>query len=325
MKPIARRRFLAATAVSGAFTMLNAASPQQERGVSEQWDVFTSTPLTGNPLAVFLDARGLSDATMQAIARETNLSETTFIFPRDAAIERERGVRVRIFTREQELDFAGHPVLGTAMAIRARLGSPRIVKLDLNAGIIPVDFETTPRGIYGEMLQPEPVPDNTIYTPAAIAPLLGLTESDFDARYPIRNWSTGRPNLIVMLRSLDAVAKASVDWPAAARFFATGDKQRGFYLLTRQTANTAARVHARKPTRAGDDPVTGSAAGAAAAYLVEQGLAKPGERVVIEQGSEVHRPGDLTVSALRDEATRRIHTVRVGGYAVKIWEAKARW
>ncbi len=83
-----------------------------------QVDVFTSVPLEGNQLAVFADGSGLSDAEMQALAKETNLSETTFILPRDAATERERGVRVRIFTTTEELPFAGHPTLGTAMVLR---------------------------------------------------------------------------------------------------------------------------------------------------------------------------------------------------------------
>src|SRR5258708_588021 len=103
----------ASTSIAG----LSAAAPRQY--LYQQWDVITSTPLAGNPLAVFLDARGLDDPTMLAIARETNLSETTFIFPREAPVEKERGTRVRIFNREQELPFAGHPTLGTAMAIRA--------------------------------------------------------------------------------------------------------------------------------------------------------------------------------------------------------------
>src|SRR5258707_13887568 len=88
-----------------------------------QVDVFTSVPLEGNQLAVFTDGRGLSDAEMQSLAREMNLSETTFIFPRDAAIERERGVRVRIFTTTEELPFAGHPTLGTAMVLRGNGGA----------------------------------------------------------------------------------------------------------------------------------------------------------------------------------------------------------
>src|SRR5258708_10060652 len=84
-----------------------------------QWDVFSSRPLEGNSLAVFSDGRGLTDAEMQSLAKEMNLSETTFILPRDAAIERERGVRVRIFTVNEELPFAGHPTLGTAMVLRS--------------------------------------------------------------------------------------------------------------------------------------------------------------------------------------------------------------
>src|SRR5579863_931101 len=105
-----------------------------------QFDVFTSRPLEGNPLAVYPDGRGLSDDEMQSIAREMNLSETTFILPRDAATERERGVRVRIFTVQEELPFAGHPTLGTAFALRGQSGAPRIV-LELNAGKVPVDFD----------------------------------------------------------------------------------------------------------------------------------------------------------------------------------------
>jgi trans-2,3-dihydro-3-hydroxyanthranilate isomerase len=317
------RRTLLVLAAGGGGPLLSSPAGTRRSYAYEQWDVFTSTPLTGNPLAVFLDARGLTDGDMLSLARETNLSETTFIFPRDAATETERGTRVRIFTREQELPFAGHPVLGTAMAIRAHLSKPvSHLKLDLNGGVIPVDFESTPQGSYGEMLQPEPVFSET-HNASAIAPLLALNETDFDTAFPIRNISTGRPNLIVMLKSLDAAKRAQVDWPAAQRYFASGDKQRGFYLLTRETERKTSRVHARKPTRAGDDPVTGSAAGCAAAYLVEHELSKSGERVIIEQGSEVHRPGELYVSAVKTGSS--ISTVRVGGYAVRVFEGRANW
>ena len=105
-----------------------------------QWDVFSSKPLEGNSLAVFFDGRGLSDAEMQSIAKEMNLAETTFILPRDAAAERERGVRVRIFTVQEELPFAGHPTLGTAFALRGQTGAEEIV-LELNVGKVPVRFE----------------------------------------------------------------------------------------------------------------------------------------------------------------------------------------
>src|SRR5215467_7069213 len=105
-----------------------------------QLDVFSSLPLEGNPLAVFPDGSGLSDGEMQAIAREMNLSETTFVLPREAAVEKERGKRVRIFTVQEELPFAGHPTLGTAFALRGNTGMTEI-KLDLNVGTTPVRFE----------------------------------------------------------------------------------------------------------------------------------------------------------------------------------------
>src|SRR5258708_10402758 len=119
-----------------------------------QFDVFTSRPLEGNPLAVFPDGRGLSDQEMQAIAKEMNLSETTFIFPRDAATEKERGIRVRIFTVQEELPFAGHPTLGTAFALRGETGKSEI-RLDLNVGTIPVRFEDG-QPAFGEMTQTDP-------------------------------------------------------------------------------------------------------------------------------------------------------------------------
>src|SRR5437016_11593670 len=121
-----------------------------------QLDVFTSNPLEGNPLAVFPDGRGLSDDQMQAIAREMNLSETTFVLPRDAAVERERGVRVRIFTVQEELTFAGHPTLGTAFALRGNTRAAEI-RLELNVGTIPVRFEgASGQPAFGEMTQVDP-------------------------------------------------------------------------------------------------------------------------------------------------------------------------
>src|SRR3984957_14760449 len=118
-----------------------------------QWDVFSSRPLEGNSLAVFLDGRGLSDGEMQSIAKEMNLSETTFILPRDAATERERGIRARIFTVQEELPFAGHPTLGTAFSLRGSTGAGEVA-LDLNVGNVPVRFEESPgQPPFGEMTQ----------------------------------------------------------------------------------------------------------------------------------------------------------------------------
>src|SRR6201987_1248348 len=120
-----------------------------------QVDVFTATPLEGNALAVVLDGSGLSDRQMRAFAKETNLSETTFILPRDAAIERERGVQVRIFTVEEELPFAGHPTLGTATVLRRKKEAK--IELDLRVGKIPVTFEDRDgEPAFGEMVQRNP-------------------------------------------------------------------------------------------------------------------------------------------------------------------------
>src|SRR5437763_14516685 len=128
-------------------------SNQKHRLSFVHLDVFTAVPLEGNQLAVFTDGRGLTDAEMQAVAREMNLSETTFIFPRDSATERERGVLVRIFTPREELPFAGHPTLGTAMALRAtRLPDAAEIALELKIGKIPVVFNKESEGrVFGEM------------------------------------------------------------------------------------------------------------------------------------------------------------------------------
>jgi trans-2,3-dihydro-3-hydroxyanthranilate isomerase len=128
--------------------------------------------------------------------------------------------------------------------------------------------------------------------------------------------STGRPNLIVMLKTLRAMRALRVDWNGVADYFASGDKARSFYFLTEETED-GGKYHARKLTPRTEDPVTGSAAGSAIAWLVSRKLVGSGERIVVEQGAEVSRPGKLYVSA---EAARSGATqVRVGGYCVKAW------
>lgn len=157
-----------------------------------QLDVFTSRALEGNPLAVFPDGRGLSDRDMQAIAREMNLSETTFIFPRDPATEKDRGVRVRIFTVQEELPFAGHPTLGTAFALRGTTGA-REIKLELNIGTIPVRFEDSrDEPAFGEMTQNDPE-FGVIHDRQKIAEVTGVPLKDIDPELPIQTVSTGVP------------------------------------------------------------------------------------------------------------------------------------
>src|SRR3982751_6829920 len=154
-----------------------------------QLDVFTQTPLAGNPLAVFPDARGLSDAEMQALAREMNLSETTFIFPRDASTEAQEGKKVRIFTVEQELPFAGHPTLGTALHLYASasdLKKSAEITLDLKAGKVPVrftaDFDNAGRHrvdgqVFGEMRQRDPEFES-VFSREEIARVIGIAADE---------------------------------------------------------------------------------------------------------------------------------------------------
>jgi trans-2,3-dihydro-3-hydroxyanthranilate isomerase len=279
-----------------------------------QWDVFSSRPLAGNSLAVFLDGRGLTDAEMQAIAKEMNLSETTFILPRDAATERERGIRVRIFTVQEELPFAGHPTLGTAFALRGLSGAGQVV-LELNVGRVPVSFEDNGGPpAFGEMTQIDPT-FGVQHERDAVARATGLRVQDFDDSLPIETISTGLPYTVVPLKSLAIAQNLQIDSNRAAEYLAqTAGKF--FYFVTRETVDREARLHARMLFYNAEDPATGSAAGCAAAWMVAHGVAKPDERVLIEQGVEMKRPSRIFVRAsLRDN---RVVNVRVGGHSVEI-------
>jgi trans-2,3-dihydro-3-hydroxyanthranilate isomerase len=296
------RRWLLSLMAGGSTLLAQKTAPR--RYAFEYWDVFTRHPLQGNPLCVFLDGQGLSDQEMQALARETNLSETTFVLPAN---------RVRIWTPLEEFPFAGHPTLGTAMALR-KPGMKQIV-LQEKIGPVPVDFEEHADGlVYGEMLQPNPVFAEQ-HKPEDIARLLNVSPADLLSDAPILNVSTGRPNLIVMFKKLATVKKLQPDWPRIREYFAAGDAQRGFYFLTPETETQSAKYHARKLTPRTEDPATGSAAGCAAAYFVQQGWVKSGERITLEQGAEVGRPSELFISA--EKLGDKIGNVRVGGYCVK--------
>ena len=279
-----------------------------------QWDVFSSRPLEGNSLAVFPDGRGLTDAEMQSIAKEMNLSETTFIVHREAAVEQERGIRVRIFTVQEELPFAGHPTLGTAFALRGHSGAQQIV-LELNVGKVPVHFEDhAAEPAFGEMTQIDPtfgVPHDR----EAVARATGLRIDDFDDSLPIETVTTGIPFTVTPLKSLTVMQNLHIDSQRAAEYLEkTGGKF--FYFVTRETVARDARLHARMLFYNGEDPATGSAAGCSAAWMVAHGVAAADERVLIEQGIEMKRPSRIFVrSSQRDN---RIVNVRVGGHAVEI-------
>ena len=279
-----------------------------------QWDVFSSHPLEGNSLAVFLDGRGLTDAEMQSLAKEMNLSETTFILPRDAAAEREHGVRVRIFTVQEELPFAGHPTLGTAFALRGQSGEKRVL-LELNVGKVPVHFEDSAGApAFGEMTQLDPE-FGLQHDRNAVARATGLRVHDFDDSLPIETVSTGVPFTVAPLKSLTVMRNLHVDLNRAAEYLATS-AGKFFYFVTRETVDSDARLHARMLFYNGEDPATGSAAGCTAAWMVAHGVAKPDERVLIEQGMEMKRPSRIFVRASRSD--NRVVNVRVGGNSVEV-------
>jgi trans-2,3-dihydro-3-hydroxyanthranilate isomerase len=279
-----------------------------------QVDVFTDRALTGNALAVFPDGRGLSTDQMQAIARETNLSETTFILPGDAAAEKENAVRVRIFTVQEELPFAGHPTLGTAFVLRGHSGAAE-VRLALNVGTVPVRFEDRPgQAAFGEMTQKNPEFGN-IHEPEEIAEVTGLSPADFDPSVPIQTVSTGLPYTIAALRSLRTLQNLRLDVQRASEYLAPSGAK-FFYFVSRETVDPKARLHARMLFYNGEDPATGSAAGCCTAWMVAHGVAASDERVMIEQGLEMHRPSCIFVRATKKD--NQVANVRVGGNCVEV-------
>jgi trans-2,3-dihydro-3-hydroxyanthranilate isomerase len=294
---------------------------EKQRFPFVQLDVFSSQPFEGNSLAVYPDGRGLSDQQMQAIAREMNLSETTFVLPRDAATERERGVRVRIFTVEEELPFAGHPTLGTAFALRGSSGASEVV-LECNVGRVPVRFlDVDGEPTFGEMTQLDPE-FGTAHDREAVVRAAGLRDGDIDPSLPIQTVSTGVPFTIVPLRGLDVIRSLQVDMRGSTEYLAkSGGKF--FFFVSRETVDPSARLHARMIFYNGEDPATGSASGCAAAWMVACGIAQPDEQVMIEQGIEMHRPSRIFVRASRRDD--RVVNVRVGGNAVEVLRGEIFW
>src|SRR5215813_11520893 len=279
-----------------------------------QVDVFTDRALTGNSLAVFFDGRGLSTETMQALARETNLSETTFILPGDPAAEKERGTRVRIFTVQEELPFAGHPTLGTAYVLHRQSGAAE-VRLELNVGTVPVTFEKSDgQPVFGEMTQKNPQFGAT-HTRETITQFTNLSAADFEDSLPIQSVSTGLNFTIAPVRSLEKLRNLRVNVPDACEYLAkNGGKF--LYFVSRETVDPKARVHARMLFYNGEDPATGSAAGCCASWMVLHGVAASNERVMIEQGVEMHRPSRIFVRA--EKKDNQIINVRVGGNCVEV-------
>jgi trans-2,3-dihydro-3-hydroxyanthranilate isomerase len=289
-----------------------------------QVDVFAERRLEGNALAIFTDARGLSPNEMQALARETNLSETTFILPRAPEIERERGIQVRIFLTTEEVPFAGHPTLGTASWLYLNhpifRGAEQIT-LDLGIGPIPVRFQTPlPQeiGVFGTMQQNDPAFGEVLSSPdnrAALANALSLSIDDLDPHSPAQVVSTGMTFCIVPLRSLEVASRLRIT-SQNSRPFLDRVAAKFFHCITPANENSGAQWHARMQFDSGEDPATGSASGCTIAYLVRHGLVASGQQIVIEQGIEMLRPSRIHVSAaIEDDVVTKVF---VGGRTIPV-------
>lgn len=280
-------------------------------------DVFADTPLKGNPLAVVFDTAGLTPDKMQAIAREFNLSETTFVQRRPQAVEQEQGVRVRIFTTQEELNFAGHPTLGSASVLKMQVPETvtnNSVTLELNVGAIPVRFRGT--GFFGEMTQRDPefgVELNRV----DVSRLIGLSIDDLHPRLTPQVSSTGTAFAIVVLRSIEALSRLRVNQLEATPWL----RERGarwFYVLApmKNAGRGEPAWRARMQFYGGEDPATGSAAGCAISYLVAHAAVASQEKIHVRQGVEVGRPSDIFLSAKLESS--KVTDVLVGGSTVSV-------
>ncbi len=283
-------------------------------------DVFAERPLAGNQLAVVRDAGDLPATAMQAIAREFNFSETTFVL---AGAPNERGWPVRIFTPSAELPFAGHPTLGTAWVIRERLlgGGAGALVLDLAVGPIAVRAAPDDGGEVLWMRQRAPSFGARV-EPAAAAAALGLAEADIDPGLPAQEVSTGLPFLIVPLASLEALRRARVQPERCDALLAPLEAE-DVMVVARGGRDDSHQLSARVFAPAHgvpEDPATGSANGCLAGWLSRH-RALGGDRVevTVGQGHEIGRPSLLRLRAWTEGESI---AVEVGGRVCAVAEGR---
>lgn len=300
-----------------------------------QVDVFTDRPFGGNPLAVFPDAEGLTMEEMQSIAREMNLSETTFVMPPEAE---GADFKVRIFTPAVELPFAGHPVVGTHWVLanvgRVELREPvTTVRFELGVGILPADLHVSAGQVERVvMTQAKPTFLAVLEDVAELAGGLGLPpDAITETGFPVQVVSTGVPQMMVPVRSLSEVQgldSGRLNTTALSRACDSVGTQ-CVMVFCLETERPDSTVHARMFAPllgVAEDPATGSANGALGAYLVHHQavpVTKPTVHIVSEQGREIGRPSTLFIEVehTRDEIT----TVRVGGEVVKVAEGRVQF
>jgi trans-2,3-dihydro-3-hydroxyanthranilate isomerase len=265
-------------------------------------DVFTDTPLAGNGLAVFTDAREIPEQQLQALARELNLSETVFVYPAEA----DGDAKMRIFTPAAEVPFAGHPTLGTAFVLAGPLQLQEI-RLETGMGVVPVRLERDgPRIVFAWMSQPLP----TIEPFSALAEVLDALGVEGSA-LPVELYDNGIQHLYFALGSEDEVAALAPDLSRLARF----DAVLGYNCFAGSGARWKTRMFAPGGGVA-EDPATGSAAGPLALHLARHGLIRFGDEIQISQGAEINRPS--TLHARVEGSAERVERIEVGGSAVVV-------
>lgn len=266
-------------------------------------DVFTDTPLEGNQVAVFTDAREIPEEKLQSIAREMNLSETVFVYKPEG----EGHARIRIFTPQIEMPFAGHPTLGTAFILSGPLQLEEI-RLETGMGVVPVRIERddTGRIVFGRMEQPlpaiEPYPEEE-----ELLDILGVERSEL----PVEIYDNGARHVYVCLGSVEEVAALRPDLNRLA--------EQSVALCFNCFAGEGARWKTRMFAPAGgvaEDPATGSAAGPLALHLARHGRIAFGDEIQISQGVEVGRPS--TLFARVEGSADDVQRVEVGGSAVTV-------
>ncbi len=284
-------------------------------------DVFTNERFGGNQLAVFTNGRGISGDLMQRIAKELNLSETTFVLPPE---DPANDWKVRIFTPARELPMAGHPTVGTSYVLaREHMVSVTpaqpMIRLEEGVGVIPVEFQFVdgqPSLIWMQQLQPTFSPEFTDRQLAA--DLLSLPVSDL-ADSPVQEISCGVPFLFIPLASLKAIQslKFRTDiWERALQQYGE------VFVFTRETIYPTSTVHSRMfaPSMGiAEDPATGAASGPLGCYLVQYGwVSGSPARIVSEQGFEMGRPSFIHIEI--EQTAGAISRVRIGGESVYIGE-----
>ena len=297
-----------------------------------QYDVFTDKPLTGNQLAVFTDTAGLTAEQMQAMTRETKFSECTFVQPAEAA---GTDVRLRIFGPANEMQFAGHPVIGSTFALADDgVIAPGRKEFTFGLGIGPtlVELEWAAAGAntadtrleFAWMTQQQPAYGPVFPTPALLAAALGLDAAALRPNTPPQEVSCGSAFMFVPLVSRAAVDQAIIDARASAAAFETAKlSRRGLFIFTTERGPDGATVYSRM-MGTNEDPATGSASGPLGCYLIKHGLVAPDRAgsIISVQGVKMGRPSRIYIKL--DVQGTDVTRVRVGGTSVLVGEGRLR-